>query len=180
MAVFVWRDQIKSRIGLVWLNNIQAEIWIQKLLSAKQEGCYLDSDMLLTYHSYLSSRARDSQQLIQRWHMSASVYVIKVIGNAASVPNKLSIMSSRHMGEWRYSSIILDLGTGWWTWVVSFTFHPLYPRVKSPRCPSYRGLGGAQSWYGRCVEEENSCRKWTPAAQPLARCHTDWTIPCLL
>jgi hypothetical protein len=31
------------------------------------------------------------------------------------------------MNEWRYSSIILDLGTRW-RWVVSFTSLPLYPR----------------------------------------------------
>jgi hypothetical protein len=35
-------------------------------------------------------------------------------------------MSWRRMGEWRYISIFLDLGTRW-VWVVSFTPLPLYP-----------------------------------------------------
>jgi hypothetical protein len=30
-------------------------------------------------------------------------------------------------GEWRYSSIILELGTRW-RWMVNFTPLPLYPR----------------------------------------------------
>jgi hypothetical protein len=38
------------------------------------------------------------------------------------------------MGEWRYSSIILDLSTRW-RWVVIFTPRPLYLRGKSPRHP---------------------------------------------
>jgi hypothetical protein len=35
------------------------------------------------------------------------------------------------MGEWRYSSTILDLETRW-RWVISFTFLPLHPRGKIP------------------------------------------------
>jgi hypothetical protein len=35
------------------------------------------------------------------------------------------------MGEWKYSSTIIDLGTRW-RWVVSFTALPLYPRENSP------------------------------------------------
>jgi hypothetical protein len=34
------------------------------------------------------------------------------------------------MGEWKYSSIILDLGSGW-EWVVSFTHLPLYLRGRA-------------------------------------------------
>jgi hypothetical protein len=41
---------------------------------------------------------------------------------------------------WRYSSTILDLGTGW-RWVVSFTTQPLYFQGKSPRYPLDRRLG---------------------------------------
>jgi hypothetical protein len=37
----------------------------------------------------------------------------------------------RHVGKWRYSPTILNLGTGW-RWVVRFTPRPLYPREKSP------------------------------------------------
>jgi hypothetical protein len=36
-------------------------------------------------------------------------------------------MPWRHMGEWRYSSTILDLGIRW-MWVVSVTPRPLYSR----------------------------------------------------
>jgi hypothetical protein len=46
------------------------------------------------------------------------------------VLNYLSITPWRHMGEWRYCSTILDLGTRW-RWVVSFTPRPLYPRGES-------------------------------------------------
>jgi hypothetical protein len=38
------------------------------------------------------------------------------------------------MGEWRYSSTILDLGTRW-RLVVSFTPMPLYPLGYSPPLP---------------------------------------------
>jgi hypothetical protein len=53
-------------------------------------------------------------------------------------------MPWRHMGEWRYSSTFLDLGTRW-RWVVSFTPLPLYPRGKSSRYPLDRRLGGPES-----------------------------------
>jgi hypothetical protein len=43
------------------------------------------------------------------------------------------------MGEWRYSSTGLDLGTRWGT-VVSFTPRPLYPRGKAPGTDWIRGL----------------------------------------
>jgi hypothetical protein len=55
----------------------------------------------------------------------------------------------RHMGELRYSSNILDLGTRW-RWVVSFILRPLYPRY-----PLGRRLGGPQSRSGSCGEEKN-------------------------
>jgi hypothetical protein len=67
------------------------------------------------------------------------------------------------MGEWRYSSTILDLGTGW-RWTTSFTPRPLYPQGKGPQWPLNRRLGGPQSWSGRGGEEIISCpfRKWKP------------------
>jgi hypothetical protein len=40
-------------------------------------------------------------------------------------------MPWRRMGEWRYSSTILDLGTRW-RWVVSYTPRPLYPEEILP------------------------------------------------
>jgi hypothetical protein len=56
------------------------------------------------------------------------------------VLNQLSTMPWRHMGKWRNSSTIVDLGIRW-RWVVSFTPRSLYYRRKSPRYP----LGG---WMG--------------------------------
>jgi hypothetical protein len=46
----------------------------------------------------------------------------------------------------------LDLGTSWRR-MVSFTPRPLYPRVKSPRYPLHRRLGGPQNRSGRRGEE---------------------------
>jgi hypothetical protein len=40
-------------------------------------------------------------------------------------------MPWRRMGEWRYSSTILDLGTRW-RWVASYMSRPLYYRGKNP------------------------------------------------
>jgi hypothetical protein len=50
-------------------------------------------------------------------------------------------MPWRRVGEWRYGSIILELGTRW-RWVVSFAGLPLYP---SGRDPSVHWIGG---WVG--------------------------------
>jgi hypothetical protein len=58
------------------------------------------------------------------------------------------------MGEWRYSSTILDLSTKW-RWVVSFTPRPLYPRGNRPQYPLNRRLGEPQSRSGRCAIEKN-------------------------
>jgi hypothetical protein len=82
------------------------------------------------------------------------------------------------MGEWRYSSIILDLGTRW-RWVVSFTYRPLYPRGNRPRYLLVRRLGGPQSWSKRCRELKNVTPSGnrTPAFQPVARHNTDWSVP---
>jgi hypothetical protein len=54
------------------------------------------------------------------------------------------------MGEWRYSVIILDLGTRWRR-VVSFTPLPLHPRGRSSRYQLDRRLGGSE----RCGEKKN-------------------------
>jgi hypothetical protein len=79
------------------------------------------------------------------------------------------------MGEWRYSSTILDLGT---TWRVSFTPRSLYLRGNRPRYPLDRRLGGPQSRYGRCGEEKNlaPAGNRNPAVQPVARLYTDWAF----
>jgi hypothetical protein len=76
------------------------------------------------------------------------------------------------MGEWRYSSTILDLGTRW-RWVVSFTPRPLYPRL-----PLDGNLGGPLNRCGSYGEERNlaPAGNWTPAVQTVARRYTDWVI----
>jgi hypothetical protein len=65
------------------------------------------------------------------------------------VLNELNIMPWKHMGGWRYSFTILDLGTRW-RLVVSVKPLPLYPRY-----PLDRRLGGPQNRSGRCGEEQN-------------------------
>jgi hypothetical protein len=60
------------------------------------------------------------------------------------------------MGEWKYSSSILDLGTRW-RWVVSFTARPLYPRGEDPQYPLDIRRGGPQSRYRRRGVEKISC-----------------------
>jgi hypothetical protein len=57
------------------------------------------------------------------------------------------------VGEWRYSSTILYLGTRWRS-VVSFTARPLYLHGRSRRYPLDRRLGGPQSRSGRCGIEK--------------------------
>jgi hypothetical protein len=92
--------------------------------------------------------------------------------------NSLSTKLWVHMGEWRFSSIILVLGTRW-RWVVSFT--PL-PGERSPRNPLDMRLGGPQSRSGRCGEVNKktnlfpSAGNRTPAIVPVARRCTDWAV----
>jgi hypothetical protein len=57
------------------------------------------------------------------------------------------------MGEWRYSSIILDLGTKW-KWVASFTLRSIYFRGIRSRYELYRRLGWVLSRYGRYGEKK--------------------------
>jgi hypothetical protein len=74
------------------------------------------------------------------------------------------------MGEWRYSSIILDLETRWRRIVSSMPL-PFYCWGKSTSCYlMYRRLGGPQSWSGWCEEENNFAlaRNQTSAIQPVA------------
>jgi hypothetical protein len=70
------------------------------------------------------------------------------------VLNWLSTMPWKHMGEWRYSSSIPDLGARQ-RWVVNFTPRPFCLRGNSPRYPLDKTLGGPQSLSGRCGEEKN-------------------------
>jgi hypothetical protein len=78
------------------------------------------------------------------------------------------------MGEWRYTSTILDLGTRW-RLVVSFKPRPLlYPRGKSPLYPLDRRLGGPQSRSGRCEDEKNLA---VLGIEPWPSSYTDWATP---
>jgi hypothetical protein len=73
------------------------------------------------------------------------------------------------MGEGRYSSTILYLGTRCRS-VVSFTPRPLYPRGKNPRYPLDRRLGWPQSRSGRYGNEKKRAPAGnrTPAVEPVA------------
>jgi hypothetical protein len=90
---------------------------------------------------------------VTAWHFSGGTE-IKIKYKVVSVLTQLSDTSWRHMGEWRYSSTILDLDTKW-KWVVSFMLRPLYRRGKNPRYPLDRKLGVVQSRSGRCGVQKN-------------------------
>jgi hypothetical protein len=64
-------------------------------------------------------------------------------------------MPWRHMGKWRHSSIILDLGTRW-RWVVSLAPRTLYPRGNRPRYLLDWRLRGPRAGLD-VVEEIKSC-----------------------
>jgi hypothetical protein len=104
-----------------------------------------------------------------------------VISKVVLALKELSMTPWRHVGKWRYSSTIPDLGTRW-KWVVSFTSFPLYPRIKSPWCPldrsGRRRLKGTQclghpvsggyntgTWPSRLVESrvwDSKMWSWVP------------------
>jgi hypothetical protein len=81
----------------------------------------------------------------------------------------------RCMGEWRYSSTILDFSTKW-RWVVGFMFLMLYPRGKSLRYQLARSLDGPQHQSGYCGDE----KFWTPIIQHVACHYTDCAITAVL
>jgi hypothetical protein len=79
----------------------------------------------------------------------------------------LSTMPWRHMGEWRYSSTLLGLGTRYRS-VVTFTT----PATLLPRYPFDRKLGGPQSGSWRFREKKKKMLLWgklkpgSPARSP--------------
>jgi hypothetical protein len=77
----------------------------------------------------------------------------EVKGKVVSVLNWLSTIPWRHVGKWRHSSNILDIGTRL-RWVLRFTLRPFYPREKC-RYGLCRRLGGPQSRSGPYGEEKN-------------------------
>jgi hypothetical protein len=60
----------------------------------------------------------------------------------------------RRLGQWRYSSIILVLGTRW-RWVASFTLLPLYPRERAPGTHWIGGWEGLRASIGLCGVQKN-------------------------
>jgi hypothetical protein len=76
-----------------------------------------------------------------------SILKVKKRGDVSTTP-------WRRMGEFWYSSTILDLSTRL-RWLVNFTPRPLYSRENSPSYPLNRRLGEPQSRSGRCGEEKN-------------------------
>jgi hypothetical protein len=86
-----------------------------------------------------------------------------------------------HIGEWRYSLTILDLGTRW-KCVVSFVPQLLHSWERSPPYPLDMRLGVPQSQSGCCGVQKISCpcqKLNPPAIQPVACCYTDSAIPAL-
>jgi hypothetical protein len=84
------------------------------------------------------------------------------------------------MGERRYSSTILDLGTRW-KCVVSFTSLPLTPTEKSPRCPLSRwfaGVGAPEVVWTLWSREKSlaSARNRISDTQPITCSYTDCAI----
>jgi hypothetical protein len=69
------------------------------------------------------------------------------------------------MGEWRNSSIILDLGNRC-RCVVSFTTRPLYSRGKVPQNPLGRRLGGVHSRVPSELEKKPLTLKWIETHLP--------------
>jgi hypothetical protein len=80
------------------------------------------------------------------------------------------------MGECRYSSTILDLGTSWGGGG-SGQLHATagLPSGKEPPYPLRRRLGGPQIRSGRCGEKKNLAPigNRSRAVQPVARRYTD-------
>jgi hypothetical protein len=74
------------------------------------------------------------------------------------------------MGEWRYSSTILDHNTRC-RWVVRSTPWPLYPRYAIDR-----SLGVLQSRSGSCGEKSCTCGNRNPAVRPVSGRCTDWSV----
>jgi hypothetical protein len=59
------------------------------------------------------------------------IRLVKVKDKLVPVLNSLSALPWRRVGEWRYSSTLLDLLTRR-RWVISSTPRPLYPAEKAP------------------------------------------------
>jgi hypothetical protein len=89
----------------------------------------------------------------------------------------------RRMGEWRYSSTILDLGTRW-RLIVSFMTRPFYLQGNTPPPPV--PIGQENGWdlepgWTLCGKENLApVEIGTLAIQPVVRRYTDWVIPAAI
>jgi hypothetical protein len=93
------------------------------------------------------------------------------------VLNLLSTMSYRRMRQWRYSSTILDLRTGW-RWVVSFTPGRIITREWAPRTSRVGNEWTTELiWLVWRREKAFVARNWTQIDQHIAQCCIDWIIP---
>jgi hypothetical protein len=83
-------------------------------------------------------------------------------------------MPRRHMGEWRYWSTILDLGTRW-RWVMIFMLRSLYSRGKRRRYPMNWGWMGLRVGLNAVEYREicYSCLESNPGS-PVRR-YTDYS-----
>jgi hypothetical protein len=83
------------------------------------------------------------------------------------------------LGNGNIAPRILDLGTLWWRWVVSFTPRPLNPQGKSPSYPLDRKLGGPHSRSGNGGEKKipSPYRDSNPEHPARSPALYHWAIP---
>jgi hypothetical protein len=94
---------------------------------------------------------------------------------------KLNTRPWRRIGEWMYN---YTHSLTWWTWVVSFTPRPLYPREKAPGTHWIWGWVGPRAVLKAVVKRKNPSLRQksnprTPIVQSLAQRCTDWAITAL-
>jgi hypothetical protein len=111
-------------------------------------------------------------------HPYIRLHMCMVKGDVILGLNWSSITPWGRVGEWRYSSTILHLDTRW-RWMLSITLRPHYLRGKSP---GTNFIGGWVDPRARlaAVEYRKICApagNQTPAIQPVAHPHTDWSLP---
>jgi hypothetical protein len=97
--------------------------------------------------------------MCNQWlHLHVKRRILNVRCPCASLIKQWSTIPWSRVAERRYQSTILGFGIRW-RWVVSFTPLPLYPRVKNPRYPLLRRLGGPRADLEAVGVEKN----FTPA-----------------
>jgi hypothetical protein len=91
------------------------------------------------------------------------------------------------MGEWKYSSTILDLGVRW-RWVASFTALPCYPWETAPGTHWTGGWMGPRAGVDIMEKRRVSFPYWESdsgslVVQTSAKLFTDWAVqaaPCII